>query len=49
MFCGAVGSDEHGRAVDEVHAAYVTALRGLYDEHKDTYAKGRRRSLTIVE
>jgi hypothetical protein len=43
-------SCEEGRAlVDEYHAKYIGALKGLYDQHKHKYAKGRRSSFCLVE
>ncbi len=43
------GGDVMQRLVDAYHAQYVAALRRLWDEHKDAYDPGRRRSLDIVE
>lgn len=35
--------------VDEVHAAYVEELLRLWEEWKDTFARGRSGELEIVE
>jgi len=35
--------------VDAYHEQYVAAVKKLYDQHKEKYAKDRRKSLTIVE
>ncbi|TKA48308.1 hypothetical protein B0A49_12506 [Cryomyces minteri] len=35
--------------VDEVHAKYVAELERVWDEWKDTFARGRRAELEIVE
>ncbi|KAK5101535.1 diacylglycerol O-acyltransferase 1 [Lithohypha guttulata] len=35
--------------LDEVHAAYVKELTGLWDRHKDTFAKERKGELEILE
>ncbi|KAF6248759.1 diacylglycerol acyltransferase [Scenedesmus sp. NREL 46B-D3] len=35
--------------VDAYHAQYVAALKQLWNEHKDKYDSGRRKSLDIVE
>lgn len=35
--------------LDQVHKAYVTELKALWDEHKDTFAKDRLDDLEIVE
>lgn len=35
--------------VDAYHAQYVAALKKLWNDHKDKYDSGRRKSLDIVE
>jgi hypothetical protein len=35
--------------VEVYHKQYCTALQGLWEQYKGKYARGRRRSLTIVE
>jgi hypothetical protein len=35
--------------VDAYHEQYVAAVKKLYDQYKEKYAKDRRTSLTIVE
>jgi hypothetical protein len=35
--------------VDAYHAQYVAALKQLWNDHKDKYDSGRRKSLDIVE
>lgn len=48
---GGAGSD--GKVdeayLDEIHQAYVTELKSLWHEHKDTFAKERLADLEIVE
>lgn len=35
--------------VDAYHEQYLAALKQLWNEHKDKYAKDRRKSLDIVQ
>ena len=48
-FSGSPDSPELAALVSEHHAAYVSALRALWDGHKDQLAPCRRRSLVFVE
>ena len=36
-------------AVEELHARYVTQLRGLWDKYKDRYALQRKGTFRMVE
>lgn len=48
-FEGSTKSDEFQQQSEEVHAQFVSGLRQLWEGHKELYAKGRRRSLELVE
>ena len=48
-FKGDQQSPELDVLVDDAHRRYMAGLQALWEEHKDTYARGRRRSLRIVE
>ena len=48
-FKGDRKSPELDALVDDAHQRYMAGLQALWEEHKGTYARGRRRSLRIVE
>ncbi len=42
-------SAEFGKLLEEFHIKYITSLLALYDQHKDTYDKGRTSDIRLVE
>lgn len=46
---GDLHSLEGKELADKYHALYVTALKDLYEQHKDLYALDRASSLKLVE